>query len=121
MRIDKYIWAVRLFKTRSLANKACDAEKVLLNGLSVKASKTVKQNDTVSVRVTPIWKIFKVINLPKARVGAKLVGDFTLDITPEEDLEVLKQHQLISSQNRNLGIKGRPTKKDRRNLGAFFE
>ena len=118
MRVDKYIWAIRLFKTRSLASKACGSEKVKLNGDFIKSSKVVKKNDTIAIKVVPIWKVFKIIDLPKTRVGAKLVDEFSKEITSHEDLEVLNQYELINKQNRSIGIKGRPTKKDRRNLGA---
>ena len=120
MRIDKYTWSVRIFKTRSVATKACVSNKIKLNGEFVKPSKLVKQNDVVAIKNIPIWKSFKVISLPKTRVGAKLVRDFTLEITSEEDLELLKKYELINRQNRSKGIKGRPTKKDRRNLGEWM-
>ena len=121
MRVDKYIWAIRLFKTRSLASKACISEKVKLNGYFIKSSKIVKKNDTIAIKVVPIWKVFKIIDLPKTRVGAKLVDDFCKEITPNGDLEVLNQYESINRQNRNIGIKGRPTKKDRRNLGDWLK
>ena len=121
MRIDKYIWAIRLFKTRSLAAKSCISGKVKLNGDSVKSSKIVKQNDIVAIKVVPIWKIYKIINLPKTRISAKLVGDFSKEITSDGDLELLKKYELINRQNRSIGIKGRPTKKDRRNLGDWLK
>lgn len=121
MRVDKYIWAIRLFKTRSLASKACMSEKVKLNGDFVKSSKTIKQNDIIAIKVVPIWKFFEIIDLPKTRIGAKLVGDFSREITSDGDLELLKQYQLTNIQNRSIGIKGRPTKKDRRNLGDWLK
>lgn len=121
MRIDKYIWAIRLFKTRSLASKACIGEKVKLNGDFIKSSKIVKKNDVIAIKVVPIWKVFKIIDLPKTRVGAKLVGDFAKEITHNGDLELLNQYELINRQNRSIGIKGRPTKKDRRNLGDWLK
>ena len=121
MRIDKYIWAIRLFKTRSLASKACIGEKVKLNGDFIKSSKIVNKNDVIAIKVVPIWRIFKIINLPKTRVGAKLVGDFSKEITPNGDLELLNQYEFINRQNRSIGIKGRPTKKDRRNLGDWLK
>ena len=111
MRIDKYIWAIRLYKTRSLASKACIGEKVKLNGDFIKSSKIVKKNDVIAIKVVPIWKIYKIIELPKTRVGAKLVGDFSKEITHNKDLELLNQYKLINRQNRSIGIKGRPTKK----------
>ena len=121
MRIDKYIWAIRLFKTRSLASKACIGEKVKLNGDFIKSSKIVKKNDVIAIKVVPIWKTFKIIDLPKTRVGAKLVGDFSKKITHNGDLELLNQYEIINRQNRSIGIKGRPTKKDRRNLGDWLK
>jgi ribosome-associated heat shock protein Hsp15 len=116
MRIDKYSWAVRLFKTRTLASKACDTEKVKLNGVFVKASKTINLNDIIAIKTIPIWRTFKVLDFPKSRVGAKLVELYIIETTPEGDLMQLKQIQEVNRQNKVLGIKGRPTKKDRRDL-----
>ena len=121
MRVDKYIWAVRLFKTRSQASKACNAEKVLINGEMVKASKLLKVNDVISIKSTPIWRTYTVINYPKSRVGPKLVSEFVIESTSISELEKLKQYELVNRQNKSLGIKGRPTKKDRRNLGKWFD
>ena len=121
MRIDKYLWAIRIYKTRSIATKASNEDKVLLNSENIKPSKTVKVNDIISVKSTPIWRTYKVIDIPKSRVGAKLVDDFAIETTSEEDLELFMQYEIINRQNRNLSIKGRPTKKDRRNLGKLFD
>ena len=121
MRIDKYIWSIRVFKTRSLATKSCIGDKIKLNGEFAKPSKVVKKNDIIAIKKVPIWRVYKVISLPKTRVGAKLVEDFSLEITSKEDLELLKQYELINRQNRSIGIKGRPTKKDRRNLGDWLK
>ena len=87
-----------------MASKACVGEKVKLNGDFIKSSKIVKKNDVIAIKVVPIWKIFKIIDLPKTRVGAKLVGDFSKEITSNEDLELLNQYELINSQNRSIGI-----------------
>ena len=116
MRIDKFIWATRLFKTRSIASKACAAEKVMLNDAFVKPSKAANVGDIISIKVIPIWRTFKVIDFPKSRVGAKLVGDYLIETTPEEDIDQLEQIQEANRQNKFLGIKGRPTKKVRRDL-----
>ena len=121
MRIDKYIWAIRLFKTRSLASKACIGEKVKLNGDFIKSSKIVKKNDVIAIKVVPIWKSFKIIDLPKSRIGPKLVSDYRIETTSKTDLATLEQHEIMNRQNRSLGIMGRPTKKDRRNLGKLFD
>ena len=116
MRIDKYIWAIRLYKTRSLASKECGSNKVLLNDEFVKAAKEVKIGDIISVRVSPIWKSFKVLDVPKSRVGAKLVPDYVVETTDELDLQTLATAQEVQRQMRNQGFRGRPTKRDRRKL-----
>lgn len=119
MRIDKFIWSVRIYKTRSIASKACNEEKVLLNNQPVKPSKTLKINNLISTKHLPIWRIFKVKDFPKSRVGARLLTQFIKEITPIKDLEKLRQHEKILKQNKKIGIKGRPTKKDRRNLSKI--
>lgn len=116
MRIDKYNWTVRLFKTRALSSKACDNEKVKLNGVFVKPSKNVAINDEIAIKFIPIWRTFKVLDVPKSRVGVKLVATYLMETTSEDDLLQLKQVQRLNRQNKVLGIKGRPTKKDRRDL-----
>ena len=120
MRIDKYIWAVRLFKTRSLASKACNSEKVKINGEFVKASKIIREKDEISIKSVPTWRTFIVIDCPKSRVGPKLVSEYIEENTSITELEKLKQYELVNRQNKSLGIKGRPTKKERRNLGKWF-
>jgi ribosome-associated heat shock protein Hsp15 len=120
MRIDKYIWAIRIFKTRSMATNACNSDKVKLNGELVKPSKLIKQNDIISIKVVPIWKSFKIIDLPKSRIGPKLVRDYTIETTTKRDIAIIEQHEIMKRQNRSLGIIGRPTKKDRRNLGNYL-
>ena len=119
MRIDKYIWTIRLYKTRSLASKECAANKVLLNDDLVKSSKEVKVGDMISIRVNPIWKSFKVLDFPKSRVGAKLVPDYVVETTTETDLQTLFMAQEVQRQMRHQGFSGRPTKRDRRKLDDF--
>ena len=119
MRIDKYIWCIRIFKTRSLATKACNEGKVLLNNNIVKPGKIIKENDIISVKTIPIWRLFKVLDFPKSRINAKLVSDYAIETTSEDDLFKLKEYQNINKQNKYLGIKGRPTKKDRRNINKL--
>jgi ribosome-associated heat shock protein Hsp15 len=121
LRIDKYIWSIRICKTRSIANKYCNDGKVLLNNENTKASKSVKENDIISIKYNPIWRVFKIINLPKSRIGNKLVLEYVKEITPEEDLLKMNEYHLINKQNKNLGIKGRPTKKNRRNLNGWID
>ena len=119
MRIDKYIWCIRIFKTRSLATKACNEGKVLLNNKVIKPGKIIKENDIISVKTIPIWRLFKVLDFPKSRINAKLVSDYAVEITSEDDLLKLKEYQNINKENKYLGIKGRPTKKDRRNINKL--
>jgi ribosome-associated heat shock protein Hsp15 len=119
MRIDKYVWCVRLSKTRSEASKMCDKGMIKLNGDVVKSSKVVANGAIVSIKHNPIWKVFKVIDIPKSRLGAKLVEQHILEITPEEDLQLLKTIEEENRRNYLQGIKGRPTKKNRRDIDEF--
>lgn len=119
MRIDKYIWCVRLVKTRSLASKLVSDEKVKLNEGFIKSSKTVKAGDVIAIKEIPIWRSFKVLDIPKSRVGAPLVKDLIVETTSEEDMAMLEEVRETNRQNLQFGIKGRPTKKNRRNLDGF--
>ena len=119
MRIDKFCWAVRIFKTRSISNKQCNGNKVKLNGQIIKASKDLKHNDIISIKNTPIWQEFKVVDFPKSRVGAALVNNFVTEVTEEEELDKLRVFQAHQKELNQLGIKGRPTKLDRRKLKKF--
>ena len=121
MRLDKFIWALRLYKTRAIASKACLAEKVKLNGAFAKPSKTLVIGDEISIKVIPIWRTYKLIALPKSRVGAKLVAEYINETTPPDELLQLEQVQQHNKQNKMLGIKGRPTKKDRRDLDELMD
>ncbi len=120
VRIDKYLWAVRLFKTRSLAAEACKKGRVTINGMSVKSSRMIKAGDEIDIRVPPIMRRFKVLDISEKRMGAKLTPDFVKDITPPEQIELLELARLASSANRDRGM-GRPTKKDRRDLEKLQE
>ena len=119
MRIDKYIWTIRLCKTRSIATKECNSEKVKLNGTSIKASRNVSKNDLIEIKVNPIWRTYKVIGFPKSRVGAKLVSEYVEEITDASLISELEQFQHFQKQTREQGFKGRPTKKDRRKLDDY--
>ena len=119
MRIDKYLWCIRLFKTRSLASAACNEERVKLNGNFIKASKEISIGDEVEVKSPPVWRSYKVLCIPKSRVGAKLLPDLMAETTDEEALKELEMIRILNSENRSVGIFGRPTKKHRRNLDKF--
>lgn len=118
MRIDKYLWTIRYFKTRSIAAAACKKGHVKINATSVKPSKEVFIGEKINVRKNQINYELEVINIPTSRVGAKLVDLYRLDITPKEafkDTELLKYSK---DYYRKKGA-GRPTKKDRRDIEDF--
>lgn len=119
-RIDKWLWAVRVYKTRSLATEACKKGHVSLNDLPAKASREIRIGDVLKVRKTPITRSFKVLALTEKRMGAKLVPEFLKDITPAEELELLEVQKHMRWNTRDKGT-GRPTKKDRRDLDGFFD
>jgi len=119
-RIDKWLWAVRIFKTRALASEACSGGKVKIDGTTVKASRNIKKNDIVQVRKGVVKYLYKVRKNAEKRMGAKLVPDFLEDITTKEELAKLKSSQKQPIPNREKG-KGRPTKRERRNMDKFRE
>ena len=119
MRIDKYLWAVRLAKTRTIASKLCVSDKVQINEDPIKPSKEVSIGDIIRMRDNPTWRTYKVIDKPKTRVGAKLVKDFLLETTDQSELDKIKLVQEMNRQNRFPGIVGRPTKRDRRDLDRY--
>lgn len=118
MRIDKFLWCVRLFKTRSLATEAVRREQVQVNGRVVKPSVEVKPGDTFALREPPIWRSWEILSMPASRVGAKLVPGLMAERTPFEDLEKLEMARLVKAQHRSPG-EGRPTKRDRRDMERF--
>ncbi|MDH6354437.1 ribosome-associated heat shock protein Hsp15 [Dysgonomonas sp. PH5-45] len=118
VRIDKWLWAVRLFKTRSIAIEACKKGRVMMNGNSLKASKMIKVGDIIQIKKPPITYSFKVLALTEKRMGAKLVPDFLEDVTPQAELDILELSKLSGFVDRARGT-GRPTKKDRRDLEWF--
>jgi ribosome-associated heat shock protein Hsp15 len=121
MRIDKYLWCIRLYKTRSLATKSVKDGKITINSKSVKASKELDTGDSIAIKIAPTHRIFKVIDFPKSRVGAKLVPDYIKEITPQENLDLLNEINQQKKINTNFGIKGRPTKRDRRDMMKTLE
>lgn len=118
-RIDKWLWSVRLFKTRSLASDACRGGKVTIKDQLVKPSRDVKPGDVINVRIGPITKTVKVIGVPGSRVAAKLVIDFMEDLTPPEEYKKLEVKKDVFFVKRDRGM-GRPTKKERRDIDEFF-
>jgi len=119
IRIDKWLWAVRLFKTRSLAADTCRNGKVWVNNIPVKPSFEMKENLTVQVRFGPIIKTVKVLKLTANRLSAKLVPDFMLDMTSPEEYKKLEIKKDVFFVKRERGT-GRPTKKERRDINQTF-
>ncbi|MBO4444768.1 MAG: RNA-binding S4 domain-containing protein [Bacteroidaceae bacterium] len=117
-RIDKWLWAVRLYKTRSMATDACRKGQITMNGLTVKPSKVIKEGDIISVRKPPVTYTFKVLQAIENRVGAKLVPEMLENLTPKEQYDILEMNRISGFVNRARGT-GRPTKKDRRELDEF--
>lgn len=119
VRIDKWLWAVRLFKTRTLAADACKKGKVIIQNVQVKPSRNVKVGDVVSIKRNPFLFSFKVLALSENRMNAKLVADFMLNVTTKDQLELIELAKLAGNTGRDRGT-GRPTKKERRDLDDFI-
>ena len=120
VRIDKWMWATRIFKTRTIALEACKKNRISVGGVSVKPSRIIKVGDVISVRKPPITYSFRVLNVADKRMGAKLVPQYLENITPPEEYEILEMNKISGFVNRARGL-GRPTKKDRRELDIFTE
>lgn len=118
-RIDKWMWAARIFKTRTIAAEACKKGRVSINGAQAKAARTVKPGDVIQVRKPPITYSFKVLQAIEKRVGAKLVPEVMENVTTPDQYELLEMNRISGFINRAKGT-GRPTKKDRRDLDEFF-
>ena len=119
-RIDKWLFAVRIYKTRVLATEACAGGKVKIDGTAVKASRNIQPNDIIQVQKGVVKYVYKVKKIAEKRMGAKLVVEFMQDVTPEEELAKLKSSQKQPIQTREKG-QGRPTKKERRIMDKFRE
>ena len=117
-RIDKWMWAARIFKTRTIAAEACKKGRVSMNGTQVKASRTVKPGDVIQVRKPPVTYSFKVLQPIEKRVGAKLVPEIMENVTTSDQYELLEMSRISGFVNRAKGT-GRPTKKDRRDPDQF--
>ena len=117
-RIDKWLWAARIFKTRTIAAAACKKGQVSLGGVQLKASRTIKAGDVVSVRKPPITYSFRVLQPIERRVGAKLIPEVLENVTTPDQYELLEMSKISGFVGRAKGT-GRPTKKDRRSLEDF--
>lgn len=118
-RIDKWLWAARIFKTRTIAAEACKKGRVSINGAQAKPSRMIKPGDVINVKKSPITYSFKVLQTIEKRVGAKLVPEIMENVTSPEQYELLEMSRISGFIDRARGT-GRPTKKDRRSLDEFF-
>lgn len=119
-RIDKWLWAARIFKTRSIAADACKNGRVTLNGMNMKPSRTIKEGEVVSVKKPPVTYSFKVLKAIEQRVGAKLLPEIYENVTDPKQYELLQMSRISGFIDRAHGT-GRPTKKERRALDAFVD
>ena len=119
VRVDKYLWAMRIYKTRSIATDACKCGRVKMNGVEVKPSRMFHVGDIFTVRKGPITYTYRILQLWGNRLGAKMEPEYLQDITPKEQLELLELARYAAQSGRDRGT-GRPTKKDRRDIEQFF-
>lgn len=119
-RIDKWLWAARIFKTRSIAADACKNGRVTVNNVAVKPSRLLKEGEVVSVRKPPVTYSFRVLKAIEQRVGAKLLHEVYENVTDPKQYEILEMSRISGFVDRARGT-GRPTKKERRALEAFTE
>lgn len=114
-RIDKYLWSVRIFKTRSIAIDACNGGKIKLNGTNTKPSKELKPGDKIEFKRTVVQHIIEVVAFPKSRISAKDILLYYKDLTPESELLKIQDMKYAKVERRDKGL-GRPTKKERRDI-----
>lgn len=119
-RIDKWLWAMRVFKTRTIATDACKKGRVMMGGNPVKPSRTIKPGDVIDVRKPPVTYTFRVTALAPGRLGAKLVPEYLENITPPAQYELLEMTRISGFVDRRKGL-GRPTKREGRELSRFKE
>ncbi|MDO4181469.1 MAG: RNA-binding S4 domain-containing protein [Bacteroidales bacterium] len=118
-RIDKWLWASRIFKTRTIASEACKKGRISINGTQVKPARMVKPGDVIQVRKPPVTYSFKVLQAIEKRVGAKLVPEIMENVTTPDQYELLEMSKISGFVDRARGT-GRPTKKDRRSMEEFI-
>ena len=119
-RLDKWLWAARIFKTRSIAADACKNGRVTKNGMTMKPSHTIKVGDVINVKKPPVTYSFRVLKAIEQRVGAKLIPEIYENVTDPKQYELLEMSRISGFVDRARGT-GRPTKKDRRAIDAFVD
>lgn len=118
MRLDKYLWAIRLYKTRPIAADACSNGRVMMDGRILKASHEVKQGERYNINIEQLHKEIEVVSIPPNRVGAPLVQLYMKDLTPQEEYQRIQMARQYAFEKRDRGV-GRPTKRDRRDIEEF--
>ena len=118
MRIDKWLWCVRIYKTRQIASKACTSGKVKINNKKTKPSRLINQNDIISIQKGYVKYKYEALNLLDSRISAKLVNNFIKNVTPKKELIKLQISKNIKLIDREKGL-GRPTKKERRKIDKY--
>ena len=121
LRIDKYLWAIRILKTRSLAAEACGNGKVKCNGINVKPSKTANIGDRYEIKTQEKKWVIEITGLLHSRVQFSEAIKYYLDLTPKEEKQKIQRTAFVFSTGKRKSKKGRPTKKEKRNLDEFFE
>lgn len=119
-RIDKWLWAARIFKTRSIASEACKKGRISINGMQVKPARTIKPGEVIQVKKPPVTYSFKVLQAIEKRIGAKLVPEVMENVTTPDQYELLEMSKISGFVDRARGT-GRPTKKDRRSMDEFVD
>jgi ribosome-associated heat shock protein Hsp15 len=119
-RLDKWLWAARIFKTRSIAADACKNGRVMIDGVKMKPARMVKEGDVIQVRKPPVTYSFKILKAIQNRVGAKFVPEVLENVTSTDQYELLEMNRISGFVGRARGT-GRPTKKDRRDLDDFIQ
>lgn len=119
-RIDKFLWSVRLFKTRTQAAEACKKGRVLVGGALVKASRAIKAGDTIQIKRPPVTYAFRVLDIPPSRLGAKLVDNYLQNVTSADQIALLEVIKIDRQNQRAKGL-GRPTKKERRDIDNLID
>jgi len=121
VRVDKWLWGIRLFKTRSLAAEACEKGRITINEIKIKAGRGLKIGEKLIIHRGPWHQEVEVLQLTQSRMSASKVIDFCKDITPSSELEKLKLHQAALASWNITAVAGRPTKKDRRDMSEFLD
>ncbi len=119
MRIDKFLWCVRVYKTRTMATEACRNGRLSINGQVVKPAREVAANEIIEIKLHAYTRTIKIVDLPKSRVGAKLLSDYIIELTPDEEFKKLDliRERLVFQRPKGTG---RPTKKERRELDNWM-